>query len=287
MFPTINFDGVDPAFAGFVRQYGAIFEAIKLGLLQGFLFLVPLDRFLHWLPPWAFLIMVGALAFGATRRWLPSLVYAGFIYFIGAMGLWDKLMSSMAIVTVSTVLCIVIGIPLGILVSRSKILETFTLPILDVAQTIPPFVYLIPGVFLLGLGQVPAIVTSVVYALAPVIRLTNLGIRQVDPEVIEAAKAFGVTSRQLLLNVQLPLARPSIMAGVNQTVLMSLAMVAFASLVGARGLGETVLDGISNLKIGVGIQGGLAIVLLAIVIDRITQGYGMDDRERRKQARKS
>jgi glycine betaine/proline transport system permease protein len=285
MFPTINFDGVDPAFAGFVRQYGAIFEAIKLGLLQGFL--VPLDRFLHWLPPWAFLIMVGALAFGATRRWLPSIVYVGFIYFIGAMGLWDKLMSSMAIVTVSTVLCIVIGIPLGILVSRSKILETITLPILDVAQTIPPFVYLIPGVFLLGLGQVPAIVASVVYALAPVIRLTNLGIRQVDPEVIEAAKAFGVTSRQLLLNVQLPLARPSIMAGVNQTVLMSLAMVAFASLVGARGLGETVLDGISNLKIGVGIQGGLAIVLLAIVIDRITQGYGMDDRERRKQARKS
>jgi glycine betaine/proline transport system permease protein len=285
MFPTINFDGVDPAFAGFVRQYGAVFEAIKLGLLQGFL--VPLDRFLHWLPPWAFLIMVGALAFGATRRWLPSIVYVGFIYFIGAMGLWDKLMSSMAIVTVSTVLCIVIGIPLGILVSRSKILETITLPILDVAQTIPPFVYLIPGVFLLGLGQVPAIVASVVYALAPVIRLTNLGIRQVDPEVIEAAKAFGVTSRQLLLNVQLPLARPSIMAGVNQTVLMSLAMVAFASLVGARGLGETVLDGISNLKIGVGIQGGLAIVLLAIVIDRITQGYGMDDRERRKQARKS
>jgi glycine betaine/proline transport system permease protein len=285
MFPTINFDGVDPAFAGFVRQYGAIFEAIKLGLLQGFL--VPLDRFLHWLPPWAFLIMVGALAFGATRRWLPSVVYVGFIYFIGAMGLWDKLMSSMAIVTVSTVLCIAIGIPLGILVSRSKILETITLPILDVAQTIPPFVYLIPGVFLLGLGQVPAIVASVVYALAPVIRLTNLGIRQVDPEVIEAAKAFGVTSRQLLLNVQLPLARPSIMAGVNQTVLMSLAMVAFASLVGARGLGETVLDGISNLKIGVGIQGGLAIVLLAIVIDRITQGYGMDDRERRKQARKS
>ena len=285
MFPTINFDGVDPAFAGFVRQYGAIFEAIKLGLLQGFL--VPLDRFLHWLPPWAFLIAVGALAFGATRRWLPSIVYVGFIYFIGAMGLWDKLMSSMAIVTVSTVLCIVIGIPLGILVSRSKILETVTLPILDVAQTIPPFVYLIPGVFLLGLGQVPAIVASVVYALAPVIRLTNLGIRQVDPEVIEAAKAFGVTSRQLLLNVQLPLARPSIMAGVNQTVLMSLAMVAFASLVGARGLGETVLDGISNLKIGVGIQGGLAIVLLAIVIDRITQGYGMDDRERRRQARKS
>ena len=285
MFPTINFDGVDPAFAGFVRQYGAIFEAIKLGLLQGFL--VPLDRFLHWLPPWAFLIAVGALAFGATRRWLPSIVYVGFIYFIGAMGLWDKLMSSMAIVTVSTVLCIVIGIPLGILVSRSKILETVTLPILDVAQTIPPFVYLIPGVFLLGLGQVPAIVASVVYALAPVIRLTNLGIRQVDPEVIEAAKAFGVTPRQLLLNVQLPLARPSIMAGVNQTVLMSLAMVAFASLVGARGLGETVLDGISNLKIGVGIQGGLAIVLLAIVIDRITQGYGMDDRERRRQARKS
>jgi glycine betaine/proline transport system permease protein len=284
MFPTINFDGVDPAFAGFVRQYGAIFEAIKLGILQGFL--VPLDRFLHWLPPWAFLIAVGALAFGATRRWLPSVVYVGFIYFIGAMGLWDKLMSSMAIVTVSTVLCIVIGIPLGILVSRSKLLETITLPILDVAQTIPPFVYLIPGVFLLGLGQVPAIVASVVYALAPVIRLTNLGIRQVDPEVIEAAKAFGVTSRQLLLNVQLPLARPSIMAGVNQTVLMSLAMVAFASLVGARGLGETVLDGISNLKIGVGIQGGLAIVLLAIVIDRITQGYGMDARERRKQGRK-
>jgi glycine betaine/proline transport system permease protein len=285
MFPTINFDGVDPAFRGFVRDFGWMFEIIKHALLD--YLLVPLNVALHAMHPALFLILVGVLGFLATRRWLPSLVYVGFVYFIGAIGLWDQLMSSMTIVIVSTVLCIAIGIPVGILVSRSKLLEAITLPILDVAQTIPPFVYLIPALFLLGAGKVPAVVATIVYALAPVIRLTNLGIRQVDPEVIEAAKAFGVTSRQLLLNVQLPLARPSIMAGVNQTVLMSLAMVAFASLVGAQGLGETVLDGISNLKIGVGIQGGLAIVLLAIVIDRITQGFGMDERKRRRQARKS
>ncbi|PZA07485.1 proline/glycine betaine ABC transporter permease [Meiothermus sp. Pnk-1] len=280
MFINISFAPVEAAFREFVRSYGFIFDAIKHVLLQGFL--VPLENLLRSAPPWLVLLVVGLIAFHATRRWLPSLAFVLCLYLVGCFGLWDKLMSTTALMLVSTAMCVVIGIPIGILVARSNGLRAVTLPILDVMQTMPSFVYLIPMIFLWGVGQVSAIFAIVVYALPPLIRLTDLGIRQVDREVVEAATSFGTTPLQLLLNVQLPLARPSIMAGINQTVMMALAMVVLATLIGARGLGETVNQGIANLEIGTGLQGGVAIVLLAIVIDRITQAYGMDARQRRR-----
>jgi len=280
MFINISFAPVETAFREFVRSYGFIFDAIKHVLLQGFL--VPLENLLRSAPPWLVLLVVGLIAFHATCRWLPSLALVLCLYLVGCFGLWDKLMSTTALMLVSTAMCVVIGIPIGILVARSNGLRAVTLPILDVMQTMPSFVYLIPMIFLWGVGQVSAIFAIVVYALPPLIRLTDLGIRQVDREVVEAATSFGTTPLQLLLNVQLPLARPSIMAGINQTVMMALAMVVLATLIGARGLGETVNQGIANLEIGTGLQGGVAIVLLAIVIDRITQAYGMDARQRRR-----
>ncbi|MDX2004355.1 MAG: ABC transporter permease subunit [Meiothermus sp.] len=280
MFINISFAPLEAAFREFVRNYGFIFDAIKIFLLQGFL--VPLENTLRAAPPWLILLIVGLIAYHATRRWLPTAAFVLCLYLVGCFGLWDKLMSTTALMLVSTLLCILIGIPIGILISRSNWLRAITLPILDVMQTMPSFVYLIPMIFLWGIGQVSAIFAIVVYALPPLIRLTDLGIRQVDRETVEAATSFGTTPLQLLLNVQLPLARPSIMAGINQTVMMALAMVVLATLIGARGLGETVNQGIANLEIATGLQGGVAIVLLAIVIDRITQAYGMDGRQRRQ-----
>lgn len=280
MFIDINFAPLEAAFREFVRDYGFVFDAIKMFLLHGFL--VPLEDTLRAAPPWLILLIVGLIAYHATRRWLTTAALVLCLYLVGSFGLWDQLMSTTALMLVSTTLCIVAGLPIGILMSRSDWLRAIIRPILDVMQTMPSFVYLIPMIFLWGVGQVAAIFAIVVYALPPLIRLTDLGIRQVDREVVEAATSFGTTPLQLLLKIQLPLAQPSIMAGLNQTVMMALAMVVLATLIGARGLGETVLRGISNLEIATGLQGGLAIVLLAIVIDRITQAYGVDARQRRQ-----
>ncbi|MCY1304275.1 Glycine betaine transport system permease protein OpuAB [compost metagenome] len=181
----------------------------------------------------------------------------------------------------STFLTILVGVPMGIWMSRSRLLRMVLGPVLDMMQTLPTFVYMIPVLMLFGLGKVPAILATVIYALPPLVRLTDLGIRQVPSDMIEAGQAFGCTRGQLLFRVQLPLARQSIMAGVNQSIMMALAMVVIASMIGARGLGEDVLAGINNLDIGKGMQAGLAIVILAIVIDRISQAFGRSKRERK------
>jgi glycine betaine/proline transport system permease protein len=280
IFIHISFAPLEAAFREFVRDYGFVFDAIRTFLLQGFL--IPLEDTLRAAPPWLILMIVGLIAYHATRRWITTVALVLCLYLVGSFGLWDKLMSTTALMLVSTVLCIMVGLPIGILISRSNWLRAATIPVLDVMQTMPSFVYLIPMIFLWGVGQVSAIFAIVVYALPPLIRLTDLGIRQVDREVVEAANSFGTTPLQLLLKVQLPLARPSIMAGMNQTVMMALAMVVLATLIGARGLGEAVVQGIANLDIATGLKGGVAIVLLAIVIDRITQAYGMDARRRRQ-----
>jgi glycine betaine/proline transport system permease protein len=175
---------------------------------------------------------------------------------------------------IATLISVIIGIPLGILSARSNRLRTVLMPLLDIMQTMPSFVYLIPVLMLFGLGKVPAIFATVIYAMPPLIRLTDLGIRQVDGEVMEAVNAFGANRMQQLFGVQLPLALPSIMAGINQTTMMALSMVVIASMIGARGLGEDVLIGIQTLNVGRGLEAGLAIVILAVVIDRITQAYG-------------
>jgi glycine betaine/proline transport system permease protein len=190
------------------------------------------------------------------------------------LGLWDAGMQTLALMIMAAGLSVLIGIPLGVLMARINWLRSGMLPVLDVMQTMPSFVYLIPVVMLFGLGKIPAIIATVIYAVPPLIRLTDLGIRLVDREVLEASRAFGANPRQQLFGVQLPLALPNIMAGINQTTMMALSMVVIASMIGARGLGYEVLLGINRLEVGRGLLAGLGIVVLAVLFDRITQSYG-------------
>ncbi|QEY65348.1 proline/glycine betaine ABC transporter permease [Metapseudomonas lalkuanensis] len=254
-----------------VTNYGDVFRHISDTLLYAIVYLEGLLRATPW---WLVLIVVAGIAWHATRRILPTVVITGLLFLVGAVGLWDKLMQTVALMLVATFISVLIGIPLGILAARSDRLRAVLMPLLDIMQTMPSFVYLIPVLMLFGLGKVPAIFATVIYAAPPLIRLTDLGIRQVDGEVMEAINAFGANRWQQLFGVQLPLALPSIMAGINQTTMMALSMVVIASMIGARGLGEDVLVGIQTLNVGKGLEAGLAIVILAVVFDRITQAYG-------------
>jgi glycine betaine/proline transport system permease protein len=198
----------------------------------------------------------------------------GGLLLLGFMGLWESAMETLALMFIAVVISVTLAIPIGIVAARNNTVDSLVRPVLDGMQTMPSFVYLVPAILFFSLGNVPAVMATVLYAVPPSIRLTNLGIRQVSPEVVEAARAFGSTSLQLLFKVQIPLALPTIMAGVNQTVMMALAMVVVASLVGAGGLGEDVLKAIGRLEVGNGVVAGLGIVILAIIIDRISQAVG-------------
>lgn len=217
------------------------------------------------------LFAVAAWRFAGKR---VTLFTVGTLFLVGYLGLWDETMITLAMVISSVFFCALAGIPLGIMAGRSDQFELFLRPALDAMQTIPPFVYLVPVVMLFSIGTVSGILATIVFALPPIVRLTSLGIRQVHPELIEAALAFGATPWQVLRKVQFPLAMPSIMAGLNQTLMMALSMVVIAALIGAGGLGNPVVQGLNTLEIGLATIGGLAIVLLAMVLDRITQGVG-------------
>ena len=236
--------------------------------------LVVLEGWLRGMPPIVVLLAVAAIAYAASRRVALTLGVAAGMWLIGSLGLWQQAMQTIAIMSVAVGLSMVIGLPVGVLMARSDRVRAAVLPLLDLMQTIPSFVYLIPAAMLFGLGKVPAILATVVYAAPPLIRLTDLGIRLVDSEVLEASRAFGATRMQMLFGVQLPLALPNVMQGINQTMMMALAMVVIASMIGARGLGETVLLGLQRNDSGQGALGGLAIVALAIVFDRVTQAIG-------------
>ena len=215
-----------------------------------------------------------ALTWMLQRSWKTCLlVLLGFLFILN-QGYWRATTESLTLVLSACVVCMGIGVPIGIAAAHRPRLYQAIAPVLDLMQTIPSFVYLIPAAMLFGLGKVPAILATVIYATPPLIRLTDLGIREVDREVVEASRAFGATRWQILKGVQVPLAMPSIMQGINQTMMMALAMVVIASMIGARGVGETVLLGLQRGDSGQGLLGGLAIVLLAIVFDRITQAYG-------------
>jgi glycine betaine/proline transport system permease protein len=188
------------------------------------------------------------------------------------LGIFDMAMTTLALLIVATLLSVILGVPSGVLAARSDRYNAFQRPILDMMQTMPSFVYLIPVLMLFGLGKVPAIIATVIYAVPPIIRLTNLGIRQVDENIVEAARSFGTTYYQLLFKVQIPLAMPTVMAGLNQTIMMALAMVVIAAIIGSGGLGVEVLNGIARLDVGRGVIGGIGIVVMAIILDRITQG---------------
>jgi len=186
------------------------------------------------------------------------------------MELWDATMASLSLVVLATLMAVIIGVPLGILAARWKVVRIIVRPVLDVMQTTPVFVYLIPGVFFFGVGVVPGVVATTIFAIPPGVRLTELGIRQVDPEIVEAARAFGATPRQILREVQLPLAMSSIMAGINQVIMLALSMVVVAGLTGAQGLGAVVVQAVTQLNLSSGFEGGLAVVLLAIFLDRVS-----------------
>lgn len=224
--------------------------------------------------PWPImLLIVAALAAFSTRSKLTTVVLVAMMFMIGTFGYWELAMMTLAIVISSVVIAVALGLPLGILTARSERAGTIMRPILDGAQTMPSFVYLIPALMFFGLGKVPAIIATVIYSMPPLIRLTHLGIRTVAESAIEAAEAYGATPRQILFDVQLPLALPTIMAGVNQTTMMALAMVVIASMIGANTLGTEVLLAINRIDPGRGAEAGLGIVALAIVMDRITQGF--------------
>jgi glycine betaine/proline transport system permease protein len=254
-----------------VINYGNGFEAVSNALLT---VLVALEQTLRAAPPALIIAIVGLLAYAASRKLALAVTMAAAAYVLGLLGLWEKAMQTVAIMLVSVGIAIVIGIPVGILTARSDRARMLINPELDLMQTIPRFVYLLPAAMLFGLGKVPAILATVVYAAPPLIRLTELGIRQVSREAIEAGRAFGATRWQLLTSVQIPLSLPSIMQGINQTTMMALAMVVIASMIGARGVGETVLLGLQRNDAGEGLVGGLVIVVLAIVLDRILQAGG-------------
>ena len=270
--PLMEFKkGIDLSFRLFSRKYGDAIEN----------FFDPLLFFLVWLEklllttPWPIIILVICiLAWFGSRSW--KLVVGSAIAFIliGYFGMWNDCMATVAIITVCTIICIAVGIPVGVVMSKSDRVEKAIVPVLDMMQTIPSFVYLVPILMLLGIGKVPGLIAVCIYAVPPVVRLTNLGIREVDKETLEACDSYGATPFQKLTTVQIPLSLPTIFAGVNQTIMMALAMVVIASMIGVKGLGVPILRAISNQYLALGLLNGLAIVALAIIFDRITQEYG-------------
>ncbi|PCI30002.1 MAG: ABC transporter permease [SAR324 cluster bacterium] len=261
---------LDLGFRDFSRAYGDIIESLFDPLLA---FLIWFERLLLHSPWWLVLMVLTGLVYWGSRSWKLSLGVLICFLAIGYFGMWDNTMRTLSIITVSTMVSIVIGIPIGIVMARSDHARSLITPLLDIMQTMPAFVYLIPVVMLLGIGKVPGVIAVVVYAIPPVIRLTNLGIRLVDREILEAADAYGANSWQRLSGVQLPLALPTIMAGVNQTIMMALSMVVIASMIGVKGLGQPVLKSITNQYFTLGLFNGLAIVVLAILFDRVSQAY--------------
>lgn len=262
---------IDQFVGDLVDNYSNALRALTQPLLDMLIFMESVLRSSPW---WAVVLVVVVLGWTASRRVLFSVAMGAMLFAIGLIGLWDAAMQTLALMIVAVFLSVLIGIPLGLLMASFNWLRRIMMPILDVMQTMPSFVYLIPVVMLFNLGKIAALIATIIYAIAPVIRLTDLGIRLVDSEVLEASRSFGSNRWQQLYGVQLPLAMPNIMAGINQTTMMALAMVVIASMIGVRGLGYEVLQGINRLQVGRGLMAGLGIVLLAILFDRITQEFG-------------
>jgi glycine betaine/proline transport system permease protein len=275
-----------------VREAGWLFDAIGRGLVgtrgapgtpadnPGPLLL--LEDLLLNAPPWAVILAIGLIALAASRRPLFAIATILAAWLIGALQLWEPAMQTVALILVAILIAVLTGIPIGVLIAGSNRAKAIVAPVLDLMQTIPSFVYLLPAAMLFGLGKVPALLATVIYATPPLIRLTDLGIRGVGHEMTEASRSFGGTRLQILRGVQLPLAMPSILQGLNQTTMAALAMVVIASMIGARGVGETVLIGLQRGDFGLGLVGGVVIVLLAIIFDRVTQAAGLRGQAQRR-----
>ena len=256
---TVNYQSATKAISDFLK-----------GLIVG------LQDSLIAIPPELVIIIVALLAWwlAGKRIALFSLVGLAFIYNIQ---LWDETMQTIAMVIAAVALCMIIGVPLGILSAKNQTAHRIITPILDFMQTLPAFVYLLPAIPFFGLGVVPAVITTLIFAMPPIIRLTDLGIKQVPEELVELGKSFGSTFFQMLFKIELPLARPTILAGINQCIMLSLSMVVIAAMIGAKGLGGVVWTAIQQLKMGMGFEAGVAIVIIAIILDRITQNLGKAD----------
>ena len=231
------------------------------------------------LPALLMIVVLVAIAF-AAKRWGFAIFTAVAFLFVHSMGLFEDTMFTLALVLVAAVLAVLIGVPVGILAARRDSVSTLVKPVLDFMQTMPSFIYLLLAVVFFRIGVVPGAISSLVFAMPPAVRLTELGIRQVDSEVVEAANAFGARPREVLTGVQLPLARASIMAGVNQVIMLALSMVVIAGLAGAGGLGEEIVAGVMRMQVGTGVEAGLAVVILAIFLDRTTAAFGSGDAAR-------
>ena len=273
---------IDGAYRNFSREYGDAIEAVFDPVLY---FLVWFEKLLQN-SPWPLVILVILILVYLGSRSIYLTIGSLFaLLLIGYFGMWEDTMSTVSIIGVCTFMSIGLGIPIGIAMSNSDRARAAITPILDVMQTMPSFVYLIPVVMLLGIGKIPGLLAVIIYAIPPIIRLTDLGIREVDKEVLEAADAFGANKRQKLFRVQLPLALPTIFAGINQTIMMALAMVVIASMIGVKGLGQPVLKAITNQYFTMGLLNGLAIVALAIIFDRVSQSFGKRLQQHRSGAR--
>ena len=271
----IPFDSwVNTAINWTVENFREVFLSAKMPID---IILKFIENFLLWLSPYAVIIFFVLLALQFASKKLAFATLIAFVT-IGLIGAWDESMITLSLVLTALFFCIVIGIPLGIYSARSDRVNAIVRPLLDAMQTTPAFVYLIPIVMLFGIGNVPGVIVTIIFALPPLIRLTNLGIRQVPEDLIEAARSFGATKSQMLWKVQIPVAMPTIMAGVNQTLMLALSMVVIASMIAVGGLGQMVLRGIGRLDVGLAAVGGLGIVLLAVVLDRLTQSMGQKDK---------
>jgi len=262
----------------FVGTYGDAFEALGNQILT---LILLVEAGLAALPWWLVVLVAALVGYHATTHIAAPIGFAGAFMLVGVLGLWELAMQTLALTFVSVAISLVLGIPLGVMLAKYPMARRFSLPVLDAMQTLPSFVYLVPALMLFGLGKVPAVFATVIYATPPLIRLTDLGIRLVADQFTEVAADLGAKKWQQLLDIELPLALPNVMAGINQTIMMALSMVVIASMIGARGLGEQVLLGIQRLDVGQGFTAGIAIVALAVVFDRITQAYGKREIKRR------
>lgn len=267
---------VEQLIAWVVQHFRGFFTAVKAPIDWT---LTTIEGALQAVPPLVLIIVLALLAWQLAGKKLALGTLAGML-FIGLIGAWQETVTTLSLVLTAVLFCMLIGIPAGIAMARSEKIARVLRPLLDAMQTTPAFVYLVPIVMLFGIGNVPGVVVTIIFAVPPVIRLTNLGIRQVPEDLIEAAHSFGADAKQMLFKVQLPLAMPTIMAGVNQTLMLSLSMVVIASMISVGGLGLMVLRGIGRLDIGLASIGGLGIVIMAIVLDRMTQSLGQSSRSR-------
>ena len=262
--------GIDFIMSWLLIHLDGFFDAIGFIILQVVVGFEALFLFIPW---FVMIPLAGLAGWKLVGKWKTGLVFMILLFLIGTFGYWELSMRTLSLVIASVFFSLLIGIPMGINMARSDRTEAILKPVLDGMQTMPSFVYLIPALMFFGMGKVPAMFATIIYAVPPVIRLTNVGIRTVDKEAVEASKAFGATSRQVLFDVQLPLAKPTIMVGINQTTMMALAMVVIGSMIGAKGLGMEVLLAINRIEVGKGFEAGLSIVFLAIIVDRITFSF--------------